>query len=248
MPVKIWDRSSEGLLTNSVHTTRPTTLRGEEYRGEAEALDQQIDQILDRAAGLTSSAQTQGAASLAFIERWSLGRALAEASLLESSYLELDERKYLWAALARKCRLGVRASGQPAKEWTGLIPEREADPSRIERDVFSRSLWLQEQELSQAQVTFGSRLFNAKELHNREAINSKQLRDALARWLSGLNETRRAQLTSSKTFSAIAKALAARWPSRGPGSAKRPVHYSEEDLYHELCEVLDPRVRDSEDE
>ena len=247
MPVKIWDISPDGILTNSIHTTRRSTLRGEEFREEANALDRQLDQMLDRALELTSSVQTPGSESLAFAKRWSLGRALAESKVLDSPYLELDERKDLWTALARKCRLGIRASGEPEKDWIGLIPEREADPIYIERDVFSRGLWLQEQDLDQARLTFGSRLFNAKELHSRAAINSKQLRDALARWFDGASESRRRQLTTSKTFSHIAKALAARWPSRGPGSAKRPVHYSKNDLYAELCKVLDPLADQHQD-
>ena len=242
MPIKIWDRSPNGTLASSVRTSRPSTLRGEEFREEAEALDRQIDQMLDRAVELTSSVQHQSSESQAFARRWSLGRALAESNLLGSPYLEFDERKDLWIALARKCRLGIRASGQPEVEWASLIPERESDPLYIERDVFARGLWLQEQELHQAEATFGSKLFNAKELHSRAAVNSKELRDALARWFDSLCESRRAQLTASKIFSAITKTLAARWPSRGPGSAKRPIHYTEEKLYNELCRVLGPLV------
>ena len=49
MPVKIWERSSDGSLSSSIATIRPAGLRGEEFRTEADALDREIDRMLDRA-------------------------------------------------------------------------------------------------------------------------------------------------------------------------------------------------------
>ena len=51
MPVKIWNYV-DGKLTNSVETSREHSFRGERYRSEAEALDCEIDQMLDRAVEL----------------------------------------------------------------------------------------------------------------------------------------------------------------------------------------------------
>ena len=240
MPVKIWDRMSDGALTSRVETSRSHSFRGELYRTDAEALDEEIDQMLDHAVALSACVLSLGARQQAFVKRWSIGRALAESSLPESEYLETGEQKWLWLAIARKCRLSVRSDGSPAESWGGLIPDRELDPTRIERDVFAMGRWLQEQEIEQATVSFGASLTNAREIHRRGAINSKNLRDALARWFSGLCPEHRSDLTKNANFVQLAKALAERFPARGPGSAKRPVHYAEDELYEEMCKVLGP--------
>lgn len=239
MPLVMWDRQG-GVLSNHIETSRRDSLRGESFRWEAEALDRQVDQMLDRAVKLSASVEAAEAEQEAFVKRWAVGRALMESRLLESEHLEPDEKKSLWQAIAGKCRLGVRADATSEECWRGLIPERESDPKRIERDVFAIGLWLQEQELSAAILTFGARFHNARRLHGRGAINPKQLRDALARWFETLPPSLRAILTRRENFETLAKALAARFPARGPGSAKRPIHYSDADLYEEICRVLGP--------
>ena len=240
MPVKIWDRTGDGALTSRVETSRGRSFRGELYRTDAEALDEEIDRMLDYAVALSAHEPSLGTRQQAFVKRWSIGRALAESSLSESEYLEIAEQKWLWLAIARKCRLSVRSDGSPAESWRGLTPDRELDPTRIERDVFAMGRWLQEQEIEQATASFGASLTNAREIHRRGAINSKNLRDALARWFSGLSPERRAGLMKNTNFVQLAKALAKRFPTRGPGSAKRPVHYSEDELYEEVRKVLGP--------
>ena len=240
MPVKIWDRTSNGALISRVATSRSHSYRGERYRTDAEALDEEIDRMLDYAVELSASVPAAESEQLSFIKRWSIGRALTESKLSESEYLEPEEQKLLWLAIARKCRLGVRSDGSPEEHWRGLIPSRESDPLRIERDVFARGKWLQEQELELAMASFGASLTNAREIHSRGAINSKNMRDSLARWFSELTPARRAEFKNTGNFIQLVKALARRFPARGQGSAKRPVHYSEEELYEEVRKVLDP--------
>ena len=88
--------------------------------------------------------------------------------------------------------------------------------------------------------SFGASLTNAREIHRRGAINSKNLRDALALWFGELCPERRSKLTKNGNFVPLAKALAKRFPARGPGSAKRPVHYPGDELCEEVRKVLDP--------
>ena len=239
MPVKIWNRE-DGKLTNRVETSRADSYRGERYRSDAEALDRTLDQMLDRAVELSASVVTEEAEQRAFIKRWAVGRALRESGLLQSKYWDPQEEKWLWLAIARKCRIGVRADGRSDQSWRGLIPNRESDPSRIERDVFAVGRWLQDQEIATAMMAFGANRTNAREIYRRGAINSRNLRDVLARWFTEMEPSQRLELTRPKNFVQIAKALAARFPSRGPGSAKRPVHYSDEELHEEVYRVLDP--------
>ena len=240
MPVKIWDKTDDGALTSGVETSRINSYGGERYRVEAEALDDQIDRMLDHAVSLVSNVPTVEVSQHPFVKRWALGRALVESRLSESEFLENGERRLLWLAIARKCRLGVRSDGSPEKNWRGLIPSRQSDPHRIERDVFAMGRWLQEQEIGGAMATFGASLTNAREIHRRGAINSINLRVALARWFGDMTPACRSELTKNRNFVPLAKALSKRFPARGPGSAKRPVHYSEDELYEELCEVLIP--------
>ena len=244
MPVKIWDRTSDGVLTSTVETSRSHSYRGERYRADAEALDEEIDRMLELAVSLSASAPSVEARQQPFVKRWAVGRALAESRLSESEYLEADERRWLWLAIARKCRLGVRSDGSSEESWGGLIPSRESDPRRIERDVFAMGRWLQEQDIQSAMASFGASLANAREIHRRGAINSINLRDALAQWFGELSSARRSELTKNGNFVPLAKALAKRFPARGPGSAKRPVHYSEEELYEEVSKALNPMAAD----
>ena len=240
MPVRIWDRTSEGALTSRVETSRSRSYRGERYRTDAEALDEEIDQMLDHAVELSECAPAVEVGQQSFVRRWSIGRALAESRLSESEHLETAERRWLWLAIARKCRLAVRSDGSPEESWSGLIPSRASDPRRIERDIFAMGRWLQEQEIKPAMASFGASLANAREIHRRGAINSKNLRDALAHWFGELAPALRSELTKNEYFVALAKALAKRFPARGPGSAKRPVHYSQNELHEEVSKVLEP--------
>ncbi|MCY4583347.1 MAG: hypothetical protein OXE50_11210 [Chloroflexi bacterium] len=239
MPVKVWNRDN-GTLSSVVETVRRASLRGELFRVDAEALDREIDRMLDRAVELAVVVVATESEQQAFIKRWAVGRALMESGLLQSEQLDPGEEKWLWQAIARKCRLGVRADGSSEAAWQELTPNREPDPTRLERDVFAVGLWLQEQELATAMMAFGGSRTNAREVYRRGAIRTKNLRDVLACWFEELEPSRRSILTRPGNFLPLARALATRFPGRGPGSAKRPVHYSNEELYAEVCKVLDP--------
>ena len=237
MPVKVWNRDN-GALSSRVETSRGDSYGGERYRSDAEALDQGVDRMLDRAVELSASAQGEEAEQRAFVRCWAVGRALAESELLQSEHLEPGERESLWLAIARKCRLGVRADSSLEEKWRTLVPNRTQEPKRTERDIFAMGLWLQEQCLDDALATFGGRLSNAKEIQRRESLRSVKLRSALCRWLQSLDPSRRARFLKGSQFVNIAKVLQRRWPSRGPGSAKRPVHFTDHDLDREVHRVL----------
>ena len=243
MPVKLWDRDNSGTCSSTILTTRRNRLGGEEFREEANALDEQIDSVLDRAAELSSIGTDKNSQ---FVKRWAIGRAVAESKLLTSPLLEPDERRFLWSAMAVKCRLGIRASGKESEQrWGGLIPKRHSEPSRIKRDIFALGYWLQEQEQQEALATFGGNLKNAGEIQRRETLRSKRMRAALSRWFFLQDPDQRAYLFEVKQFTRIAKALRTRWPSRGPGSAKRPEHFTADALDDEIRRVLAPMAKEA---
>lgn len=238
MPVKIWDRDADGRFTSRIKTDWRTSLSGEEYRAEAEDLDTQLDRMLDRAAELGSANPGPRGTGQQFVKRWAIGRAVAESRILQSPQMASEQPSSLWLALARKCRLGVRSSGEPDERWRKLIPDRDLEPHRIERDIFAAGLWLQEQALEEAFATFGGSLSNVRQIQRRESLRSTKLRSALGRWFLRLSSGQRSQLIKDREFAKIAKALQRRWPSRGPGSAKRPVHFTDRDLDREVSRVL----------
>ena len=65
-------------------------------------------------------------------------------------------------------------------------------------------------------ASFGGSLSNATEIHRRGAIRSRNLRDALALWFGELCPARREEFAKTGYFEQLAKALAKRFPARGP--------------------------------
>ena len=244
MVVKMWDLDESGNLTSSIRKEGQTGIRAEESRPQAEALDREIDILLDKAMNLLVQ-QDLNPRHTEFAKRWAIGRAIAESGILDSPHLDPGERTDLWRAMARKCRLGVRHTGErnPKSKWKGLIPpNREMEPKRIEADILGLGMWLQEQDLEDAKLAFGQGLHNAKQIWSREALRSRNFRDALAAYFSEIGEKERDHLYVIPQYAQLTKALRSRWPSRGKGSAKRPVHYGPEDLLAETRRVLNPVV------
>ena len=242
MPIKIWEHK-DGFLSNfiAVHGLGKGSIEGERRREEAEALDAQVDTMLDRAVSLVGQA-TAAPAHLFLARRWAMGRAMYESKLLDSPHMESNDHGDLWLAIDRKCRHGIRADSSREDAWHDLVPRKERDAVRPDRDPFPVSLWLQEQDLEGTIAAFGGKYGNAQKLFMRPALQSLNLREAMAKWMRRQPSAVRLYVANNKQFWGVIKALAARFPARGPGSAKRPVHFSEEELYREVCKVLDPLV------
>ena len=137
MVVKMWDLDESGNLTSSIRKEGQTGIRAEQSRPQAEALDREIDKLLDKAMNLLVQ-QDLNPRHTEFAKRWAIGRAIAESGVLDSPHMDPGERADLWRAMARKCRLGVRHTGKrnPKSRWKGLIPDREMEPKRIEDDIW----------------------------------------------------------------------------------------------------------------
>ena len=243
MPVKIWDQDQSGHLASSIRWMGQSGIDAEEHRPQAESLDEQIDLLLDNALALLDQ-QDQDQKHSLFAARWALGRAIADSDILASLDLDKNERSDLLLAMARKCRLGVRHTGQiaPTPKWNGLLPtnNRDNEPKRIEADIFGLGMWLQEQQLEDAKMAFGGGLHNAKQIWSGEALRSPKLRQALTTYFAGFSYDEKEIIYRIPQYAKLAKALRQRWPSRGKGSAKRPVHYEQDELSVEVSQLLDP--------
>ncbi len=241
MAIKIWNQDPSGQLTSTIRRMGSSGITAEEHRSQADEIDIQIDYLLDKALALLDQQDT-GQNHNRFATRWAIGRAIAESDILKSPHLEPGETPDLWLAMARKCRLGVRYTGETdlKSRWKGLIFQRDTDPKRIEYDIFGLGMWLQEQELDNAKLAFGSSIHNAKQIWSGEALRSPKLRQALTDYFAKFNDEQRQHICQNYRYAVLAKALRQRWPSRGKGSAKRPVHYEQGELLTETRKLLDP--------
>lgn len=238
MPVLIWDPADEDSI-NHVETDWPIKWTPEEYREEAEALDRVLDAVLDDAVERVD-AIGKSDVPMQFVRAWSVGRSLRGARVFENSALKNEPSERLWKGLAAKCRTGMRASGEKEPRWAELRPSRAQPPRREGRklDYFDMCVWLAEQEFDEASVTFGGHIRNVWQMLERRSLNPLMVRSAFLDWLQEQPVDRKDDLTAPKVFPILMKALRARWPDRGPGSAKRPSHYTQDELLKEIKHVL----------
>jgi hypothetical protein len=242
MPLLKWEKTEQGLLTSAVISSTSDFFGAEAYRDKAEKFDSEIDDVIDEAVSLIPKSVEQKEEEL--VRRWVMGRAISDSNILYSTHMVGENRLDLWDSIARKCRLGVRSSGEIEISWYILIPDRIREPRRTERDVFNVSLWLQMQELQDAIDCFGGNIANIREIRNRESLRSVELRNALGRWRMSQTPDLQDRITVGKQFILVAKALRSRWPSRGPGSAERPEHFSAQELDDEIHRVLKPIINE----
>jgi len=240
MPVKIWEASENGLSSRVV-TDWDTIWTSEEYREDAEELDRQLDEVLDEALKRIRSSRSAGAPS-SFLRAWAVGRALRESGVFNSPALRSERRQLLWKALARKCRTGARSTREEDRRWLNLRPLKAQEPRREggRLDYFEMCWWLAEQDLVDAITTFGGSIRNVWQMLERPALQPIGVRRALQSWLDSHAEPTKEELLKQQMFAELMKTLRRRWPDRGPGSAKKPVHYSDKELEAEVHRLLSP--------
>ncbi len=244
MPVKIWEADQEGRPYSRIKTGWDRTLTAEEYRQEAEELDGTLDSVLDAALSQAAAHVTADIPE-EFTRAWAVGRALIESGVLGSPALANERRELLWRALARKCRIGARSSGDVDRRWLNLRPRSAGEPKEPRReggrlDYFQMCRWLAEQDFDDAVATFGGYVRNVWQMLERPALRPIVLRRAVKAWLETFPDKLQRSLLEPRTFAELMKTLRRRWPDRGPGSAKRPVHFAAGDLSTEVARVLGP--------
>src|SRR5262249_22220890 len=133
-----------------------------------------------------------------------------------------------------------RADGTVEERWRDLRPKRAGEPRREggRLDYFEMCRWLSEQELDEAVETFGGQVRNVWQMMERSTLRPLAVRRAFLYWYRQQSEDDRKRLQERQIFAEAMKMLRRRWPDRGRGSAKRPVHYRDEELRAELEEVL----------
>jgi hypothetical protein len=240
MPVKIWEAGKNGLSSKIV-TDWDTIWTSEEYREDAEDLDQHLDGVLDGALKRIRNSRNTEVPPL-FLRAWAVGRALMESGVFDSPALRNERRQILWKALARKCRTGARSTREEDRGWLSLRPSNAREPRREggRLDYFEMCWWLAEQDLQDATDTFGGSIRNVWQMLERPALRPISLRWVLKRWLGSQPQSIRQKLYEPAVYAEMMKGLRRRWPDRGPGSAKRPVHYEDEALLTELEKLLTP--------
>ena len=251
MAVLVWS-DRDGVLGNSIRSGRRLSLSAEEFRPEAEALDQQLDALLDMACHALTiiTRHENGKARFnSFEQVWVLGRAVHISHILRHEAMTGEVRTLLWQALTAKAWYGIRHDAMREPRWRELIPPKNkkwrTNPNAPKAFEFlDIGYWLREQQLHDAGEVFGWRYVNAQDLRDRASLRSYELRQAVLYWLRRQSPAVREELAKPKIkahprFSIVSKALSKRFPSRGPGSALLPQHYPEDELRAIVCEVLD---------
>ena len=245
MAVLVWS-DSDGVVGNSIRSGRRVALSAEEFRPEAEALDQQLDTLLDvacHALTIITRRENGKARFNSFEQVWVLGRAVHISEILRHEALQGEERALLWQALTPKACYGVRHGSTRDPRWRELIPARatkwQAKPKDASAYRFLEvGYWLREQQLHDAGEVFGWKYSNAYDLFHCSSLRSYELRQAVLYWLRrqqpALRETYR-----KAGFRVYQQALSKRFPARGPGSALLPQHYAEAELRAIVRETLD---------
>lgn len=252
MPVKFWEERPDGSIGSRIVTGWDTTYYGEEFRPEAEDLDQRLDEVLDAAVELTHTTPvTTVSADPKFKMIWCFGRAVKDSGVLTHPALKSEKQRLLWRAMAAKARLGISSDFSYLKNhfhdrWRELrrargqrdVPNKDGGV----QDMYETAIWLQQHELAEAAFLFGGKLGNAREIGARKGVNMPILRRALLEWFKMLLDAQRETLHQKANFQLIAKALTKRWPFRGFGSARRPEHMPYDDLLEDTIATLQPVV------
>jgi hypothetical protein len=216
----------------------------EEFRADADELDARLDDLLDAALKRCEQVAVLNIPT-EFLRAWAVGSELDESSVLDSPAMQRERVSLLWRALARKCRTGARADGTIEPRWRDLRPKNTREPRREggRLDYFEMCRWLSQQTLADAFTTFGGSIRNVWQMLERPTLQPIVVRKALLAWMHGLPEIERERLYERESFAEMMKTLRNRWPDRGAGSAKRPVHYPEQALEREVESLLAPFLR-----
>lgn len=241
MPVLMYELNGNGDLHSQVVTSWSSNFDGEEYRSVAEDLDVAIDEVLDSAVELWI-ANSDTDAQTELIRVWAVGRAVAATQLLDHSAMDNEYRINLWQAMEQKVLLGIRSDGLIYSNWTQLRSRAPKVTTRPDRHLFEVGLWIQNMPLVDCAVLFLGQSALCSELFRRPAFRSLKMRSAFLRWIRAHDGQSLQWVSVKRNYVELAKAVVKRWPARGPGSAKRPEHYSEQRLDAELKRVLDPLV------
>ncbi len=241
MPVKIWEIDGD-RLTSQVVTEWERVWTSEEFRAEADELDQQLDLVLDAAMARVAQSQTTQV-PVEFLRAWAVGAWVNESDILRSPAKQREQPQLLWRALARKIRTGARADGSISEAWRELRPQRAEEPRREGRklDHFEMCRWLAQQSLKDSAETFGGSIRNVWQMLERPTLaRAPAMRAVLLSWLRSLPPDQRKRCYETREFAEIMKTLRGRWPDRGPGAAKKPVHYTQDQLEKEVTAILAP--------
>ena len=250
MAVLIWTEE-DGELVNRIRSGRSVFLSAEEMRPEAEALDRELDDLLDMAwenHNKIIESNEGNPKIVSFEQVWVLGRMVSEKGVFSHDALRGEARTLLWQALVPKCWYGVRADTSRETHWRELLPSKakkwRTQPTKeISYRFMEIGFWLQEQPLKDASLVFGGNLTKAQDLYDRRNLRSLELRDAIFQWVNQqtsevLDELNR-PFRGKGGFSIITKALTKRFPASGPGSTLLPQHYEPDELQAIVNEVLD---------
>ena len=249
MPAKFWTKEQDGSIGSKIITVWDTLYDGEEFRSDAERLDEMLDIVLDDALAVLASPEvTTVHADSKFKMLWSFGRTVKDSGVLVHPAVKGENQIFLLRVMAAKARLGVLSvpiGKRPSESnrWRVLRDPKQPDVTNKGggvQDLYETAIWLQQHDLDEAAFIFGGNVGNAREIGARKGINVPQVRNALNVWLRELSESQRKIIHQRSNFQLVAKALTKRWPFKGFGSARRPEYLPPDELICEVRKALQP--------
>jgi hypothetical protein len=203
--------------------------------------------------------------SSAFYREYSVGKSLNESKLLEDPLIKgsgtkdrppellndktgkvkdvesgfADSKIGLFSSLGNKTVNGYsHALGNDADRWKNLRPDGKNQGAKRsgKQDNFSRASYLAEQDIENALLSFGGIVDNVSGFHERTNF-TLNLKNAVAEVYKLIPEQSRKNYYSRSVTRPMYKDLKALFPATGPGSAKQPVHFGEEELIKTLKNI-----------
>jgi len=200
-----------------------------------------------------------------FFRDYAVGRSIIESGILEHEYISGDGTKSkppelltdtgnyemivekgqnisFFTAIGKKASMGKSLDYYEIDRWEELRPVRKGSTKKGEKrdsgkkDIYARAVYLAEQDLDLAILTFGGKVDLVAGAFERN-LDSIKLRNAIARFCEQYDLGERERYYTREVRREMYKKLNKLFPSRGPGSSKSPENYSEDILLETLNKI-----------
>ena len=200
-----------------------------------------------------------------FYRDYAVGRSIIDSEILLHSYLAgngtkskppellVDKGNYemivekginiaFYTAIGRKASLGKSLDFYEKDRWKAIRPTRKNAVKEGEKrasgkkDIYARAVYLAEQDLNMALLTFGGIVDLVSGAFERNLMSLK-LRNSIAKFCGQFNIDKREKYYSRDVRREMYKKLNKLFPSSGAGSSKSPENYTEEVLLETLNKI-----------
>mgnify|MGYP001181171692 CR=1 FL=1 len=197
-----------------------------------------------------------------FFRDYAVGRTIIDSNILDHEYIVGDgsekkprellvdtgnirmiidkgENIAFYTAIGVKANLGKSINFEDKNRWKKLRPTRKdatkggTKRAGGKRDIYARAVYLGEQDLESALLTFGGKVDLVAGAFER-GLESLKIRNAMASYFKRFKNEEREKFYSRDIRREMYKKLNKIFPRTGPGSSKSPDNYEEKELLETL--------------